>query len=185
MSRSSRPPPASSMWSPRTSTFEVSTLRGTHACSPAGSSMLHGGGMRGFPKPLNPKMELRQKHRPPTAALKNSVHPAKPRMEVHYVITELLRRLHAATDWVVRALERAPATDKKKNRNNNNNNRLRCCVALVAIGKVTAPSLLLGGAYPLALASDGTAALRGCIALVALARLQRHRCFHRRLRSSR
>lgn len=32
--------------------------------------------------------------------LKNAVHPAKPRREVHYIIQELLKRLHSATDWV-------------------------------------------------------------------------------------
>ncbi len=40
-------------------------------------------------------------HHPPTA-LKNAVHPAKPRREVQYLIIELLKRLYTANDWVVR-----------------------------------------------------------------------------------
>ena len=36
------------------------------------------------------------------AALKNCVHPARPRREVQYVIAELVHRLHHANDWLVR-----------------------------------------------------------------------------------
>ncbi len=35
------------------------------------------------------------------AALKNCVHPARPRREVQYVISELVHRLHHANDWLV------------------------------------------------------------------------------------
>ena len=38
----------------------------------------------------------------PATALKNAVHPAKPRREVQYLIVELLKRLYTANDWVVR-----------------------------------------------------------------------------------
>ena len=36
-----------------------------------------------------------------TAALKNCVHPARPRREVQYVISELVHRLHHSNDWLV------------------------------------------------------------------------------------
>ncbi len=36
-----------------------------------------------------------------TAALKGAVHPARPRREVQYVISELVHRLHHASDWLV------------------------------------------------------------------------------------
>ena len=36
-----------------------------------------------------------------TVALKGAVHPARPRREVQYVISELVHRLHHASDWLV------------------------------------------------------------------------------------
>lgn len=41
-------------------------------------------------------------HHTRVTALKNAVHPAKPRREVQYLIVELLKRLYTANDWVVR-----------------------------------------------------------------------------------
>ena len=38
------------------------------------------------------------------AALKNAVHPARPRREVQYVISELMHRLHHSNDWLVSVL---------------------------------------------------------------------------------
>ena len=42
-------------------------------------------------------------------ALKNCVHPARPRREVQYVISELVHRLHHANDWLVWPLQRFQA----------------------------------------------------------------------------
>jgi hypothetical protein len=40
-------------------------------------------------------------HSAAAAALKMAVHPTAPRKEVGYVIQELLKRLHDASDWLV------------------------------------------------------------------------------------